>query len=616
MKRGITWMVLTFILVASLVLASCTTKTTSSTTTTTTTTKTTTTTTNTATTTTTKATATSPTTTTTTGNWWDSLGTPQPGGTLTDYSPLDFGLWDPASSSSLATLMGAYMEGLYGDDWALNPATFDFSTGFRPPDYVTGTLASSWEFTGAGTYVVHLRQGVHWQNIPPVNGRLFTSADVVYNYGRDFGHGDGFTKPSPFLASNPLTTSLTSVTADGDYTVVFQFNTSNVEFILESMEAVGEDPFCASEAVNQWGDLNDWHHAIGTGPFILTDYVLGGSATLVKNPNYYGVDERHPQNSIPYIDKLTILIMPDASTGLAAVRTGKIDCMENISYQNAQDIKRTNPEIVQLTVPGVQGGTVDPRNDKAPFNDIKVREALQKSIDLADIAANYFHGTCPSDPVGLTSFSLKGWGLPYADWPQAVKDTYAYDVPAAKALLAAAGVKTPFVTDCVADSSGDLGLLQIVQDDFAQIGVTMNITQMLPGAWTNFVRTQHAQDALAYRSSGFLGLSYQPFRQLIKFATGNASNYVMTSDPVYDAFYPAALAATTIDQVKQIVADENLYVAQQHYVISLLNPSSFNVYQPWLKGYSGQSFSMTGGSSGPMMIGYYAARFWIDASKK
>ena len=87
---------------------------------------------------------------------------------------------------------------------------------------------------------------------------------------------------------------------------------------MESMEAVGEDPFCASEAVNQWGDLNDWHHAIGTGPFILTDYVLGGSATLVKNPNYYGVDERHPQNSIPYIDKLTILIMPDASTGLAA----------------------------------------------------------------------------------------------------------------------------------------------------------------------------------------------------------------------------------------------------------------------------------------------------------
>jgi hypothetical protein len=51
-------------------------------------------------------------------------------------------------------------------------------------------------------------------------------------------------------------------------------------------------------------------------------------------------------------------------------------------------------------------------------------------------------------------------------------------------------------------------------------------------------------------------------------------------------------------------------------VVSLLNPSSFNVYQPWLKGYAGQSFAMTGGSSGPMMFGYYGSRFWINQSLK
>ena len=56
------------------------------------------------------------------------------------------------------------------------------------------------------------------------------------------------------------------------------------------------------EAVKQWGNLNDWHHAIGTGPFILTDFVAGSSATMVKNPNYWGYDERYPQNKLPYID--------------------------------------------------------------------------------------------------------------------------------------------------------------------------------------------------------------------------------------------------------------------------------------------------------------------------
>ena len=618
MKRGVIWIVLTFLLAASLVLASCSSATTTGTSTTTTAAIATTATTSvgviTSTSTTSAAVVTTAVTTTSTGNWWDSLGTPQYGGTLTDYSNEDFGLWDPYNSSSLPTCISAYMEGLYGDDWALNPSLFDFSTGFRPTDYVTGLLAQSWEFTTPGTYIVHLRQNVYWQNIAPVNGRQFVANDVVYNFGRDFGHGDGFTTPSPALAGNPLATSITSVTATDNFTVVFQFNTPNVEFILESMEAVGEDPLAAPDAVTLWGNLNDWHHAIGTGPFILTDYVSGSSVTFTKNPNYWGYDERYPQNQLPYVDSAKILVIPDIATGLAAVRTGKIDVMENIGLQNAQAMQKSNPGIIQLTMPGTQGGTVDPRVDKAPYTNQKVREALQKAIDLQSIATNYYGGTCSPDPQSLTSSDLTGWGFPYDEWPQSLKDQYSYDTTAAKQLLASAGYPNGFNTDCVADSSGDINLLQIVQSDFAAIGVNMSIQLMDPTTWTNYVRTQHLQDALAFRSSGSLGMSYQPFRQFMRYETGYVANYEMVSDPTFDAFYPAALAATTIDQVKAILQQANEYLSQQQWVISLLNPSSFNVYQPWLEGYAGQSFAMTGGSSGPMMFGYYGSRFWIDQS--
>ena len=44
----------------------------------------------------------------------------------------------------------------------------------------------------------------------------------------------------------------------------------------------------AHEVVEKWGNLDDWHHAIGTGPFIFKDMIPGNSATLVKNPNYWG----------------------------------------------------------------------------------------------------------------------------------------------------------------------------------------------------------------------------------------------------------------------------------------------------------------------------------------
>jgi len=49
--------------------------------------------------------------------------------------------------------------------------------------------------------------------------------------------------------------------------------------------------FEAQDAITQWGDVNQWNHLIGTGPFIIQDFVAGSSVTFVKNPNYWGHDE-------------------------------------------------------------------------------------------------------------------------------------------------------------------------------------------------------------------------------------------------------------------------------------------------------------------------------------
>jgi len=53
------------------------------------------------------------------------------------------------------------------------------------------------------------------------------------------------------------------------------------------------------------------HHAVGTGPFILKEFIPDVSATLVKNPDYWGHDERYPQNQLPYFDSVRLLIIPD-----------------------------------------------------------------------------------------------------------------------------------------------------------------------------------------------------------------------------------------------------------------------------------------------------------------
>jgi len=51
---------------------------------------------------------------------------------------------------------------------------------------------------------------------------------------------------------------------------------------------------------------------------------------LIKNPNYWGTDERYPQNKLPYVNSIKYLIIPDDATALEAMRAGKIDIMNAV----------------------------------------------------------------------------------------------------------------------------------------------------------------------------------------------------------------------------------------------------------------------------------------------
>jgi ABC-type transport system substrate-binding protein len=269
-----------------------------------------------------------------------------------------------------------------------------------------------------------------------------------------------------------------------------------------------------------------------------------------------------------------------------------------------------------------QGTTnsVDPRNDVKPFNDIRVREAMQMAIDLPTIAKTYYGGAANPNPASITSPNQgAGWGWPYAEWPQALKDEYAYNPTSAKQLLTAAGYPNGFNTNIVAANNCDLGLLQIVQSYFAAVGISMSITTMDPGSWSAYVMVNKKQDQMAIRMQGSLGLTVDPFHEIQRFRVGYNPNFAMVNDPVYNDFYTKAMAATSVAEVQQTLKDANKYVAEHHFVISLLTPDTFEVYQPWLKGFSGQWNSVIQGSIPGMpslLLFQCGARFWIDQNLK
>ena len=543
--------------------------------------------------------------------WWDKLGKPQYGGTLNLRFPANIVNFDPYYEAQLTQIFWAWMESMAGGDWTLDPAAIDYKIFLLPNQYRRGQLAESFEFTDPYTFVVHLRKGIHWQDIPPVNGREFTADDVAYHYHRQWGLGSGLT-PSQAHAEVPAYKNLESVTAADKYTVVFKWKIANPGLVMVSLLGVNPTQvFEAHEAVEKWGDLSDWHHAIGTGPFILKDFVPGSSATLMKNPNYWGYDERYPQNKLPYADTVKILMIPDNNEALAAMRDGKIDLLTPVSLQDAQAMQKTNPEILQIPLTFSMTVALDPRIDRAPFNDIRVRKAMQMAIDLPTIAKDHYHGTAEPYPAMLSPRSVKGLGFPYEEWPQDLKDEYAYNPTAAKELLAEAGYPEGFKTNVVADTAGDMGLMQRVKFYLARVGVDMEIRPMDSASWNDFVLLGHKHDQMSQRTMGAQGYNFEPLRMLHGLQAGHPTNQ-MISDSVCDTFYPRAMAATSLDEALRIYRDANEYLARQHFSISLLQPKAFALCQPWFKGYNGQFGSIRGDA----VLSFYLGRFWIDRDLK
>ena len=234
-------------------------------------------------------------------------------------------------------------------NWAINRNEWAINSANTPTQFLRGALAESWEAPNPTTIVLNIRKGVHWHNKAPMNGREFTADDMVYNYHRLLGLGSGFTEPSPAIQDLGQV-GIESITASDRGTVVFKLERPHLtalRHILDWYLLFMYPP----EVIEQYGDAKDWRNLVGTGPFMLTDYVEGSSITFIKNPDYWGFDEKYPENRLPYVDEVRALILNEQATRLAALRSGKIDYLgygsgsQIMSIDQVESLAKTNPEI-------------------------------------------------------------------------------------------------------------------------------------------------------------------------------------------------------------------------------------------------------------------------------
>ena len=159
-----------------------------------------------------------------------------------------------------------------------------------------------------------LRQGVHWADQSPVNGRELVADDVVYSFERRLRPGG---------RHGAVLGPITGITALDDYTVEFKFETPFAPF----MTVIGITPYAIEppESEEEYGGLDDWEAAIRTGPWQMESYEVGTLTTQVRNDNYWRGPNGVTGEDLPYASKVFGVVIPEEAAAVAAYRSGLLD---------------------------------------------------------------------------------------------------------------------------------------------------------------------------------------------------------------------------------------------------------------------------------------------------
>ena len=241
-------------------------------------------------------------------------------------------------------LRGDWTKGLAGTgetEWA--------HQGINRLEQKRGIVAESWEIPQAGKAVFRIRDGMRYALNPNseasrlVNGREITADDVVFSLKQYTTIDRAWIRQNYSAMSKVV-----SITAPDKSTVVIE---TPPELFFDAFSILTDFAHIVPpEVVNKYGSMSDWKLSVGTGPFILTDFVDNSSATLDRNPKYWDTDPIGPGkgNPVPYLDSVKLLIIPDPSTRMAALRTGKIDYATGVAWDEIPELQRTTPELKLL----------------------------------------------------------------------------------------------------------------------------------------------------------------------------------------------------------------------------------------------------------------------------
>jgi len=436
----------------------------------------------------------------------------------------------------------------------------------RLVDFERGTtkvvpgLAESWDISPDGTvYTFKLRKGVKWHNQRAWKPtRDMNADDIIFMLERQGKEDNPYFKvTSPnhsYYNDMGMGKLIKSIQKVDDYTVRITLNKPEAPFLSNlAMEYAGVQSKEYADAMMKAGTPEKIdQEPIGTGPFYLVQYQKDAIIRYKAFPQFWGGKAK--------IDDLVFAITPDASVRWAKLQKGECHVMP---YPNPADLDaiRKDPNVQVLEQPGLNIGYLAYNTTKKPFDDVRVRKAVNMAIDKKAIIDGVYltTGVAAKNPIPPTQWS-------YND---AIKDD-PFDPAAAKKLLAEAGYPNGFETDLWAMpvqrpyNPNAKRIAELMQADLAKVGIKAEIKSFEWGEYRKRMQAGEHQMGML----GWTGDNGDPDNFLANLlgcdsAKSNGSNVAKFCNPQYEELIQKAKSATSQAERQKLYEQAQVIFKQQ-----------------------------------------------------
>jgi peptide/nickel transport system substrate-binding protein len=498
---------------------------------------------------------------------------------------------------------------LWDGDWTKGPAggygTNEVNWGEMTniPQYKTGHLAENWhvevnDTTKEVTIIFQIRQGVYYAQMDNeagrlVNGRELTADDVVWNLDQRNNNPDAmnYTIAPQIRGIHPIKTGKWEVSITYPFT----------DYLSNMLRTIDCGVIFPPELYEEYGaDAGNWKNTVGTGPYIITDYIPSNITRLDRNPNYWMKDPVGPGegNQLPYIQTVKMVVIPDKSTQFAALRTGTMDQMGmswGINDEEKDLMIKHCPELKWATSGSACIYPAYMRVDQPPFDNINVRRAMMMAVNLDEINESLYAGlgAYPSWPYYYNSaYSDLYMDLDDPICPDSVKELFTYNPDKAKNLLIEAGYPDGFQVELTL-LNDHVDYYSIVKDYLQKVNIDMSL-KIIP----DMGQMINVSSAGVYQ---MIVPGYPPN------ATYPEQNplylYCMLNDSYIKEMVDKAQLTAITDMKAAMAITKELMPYVQDLAVCLQTPRypTYSLWWPWVKNYSGE-----------ISVGYFTGQTWVQ----